>query len=36
MALSMQLGTGMDYFLGLSIFELLDLCDDFKELNKRK
>ena len=31
----MNLQTGLDFFLGLSLFELLDLCEDLKEVNKK-
>jgi len=32
----MNLKTGLDYFLGLEFFDLLDLCDDLREVNKSK
>nr|DAF46223.1 MAG TPA: hypothetical protein [Caudovirales sp. ctaix4] len=31
----MNLQTGLDFFLGLSLFELLDLCEDLKEVSKK-
>ena len=31
--LSMNLRTGLDYFLNLSFFDLLDLCAEIKEVN---
>ena len=36
LVLSMNLKTGLDYFLDLSFFDLLDLCDDMKEVSQRK
>lgn len=33
-SLSMNLQTGMDYFLSLSIFELIDVCTDVNEIYK--
>lgn len=35
LALALNLKTGLDYFLGLSIFDLLDLCEDLREVNKK-
>lgn len=32
----MNLKTGLDFFLDLSFFELLDLCDDMREVNQSK
>lgn len=32
----MNLKTGLDFFLDLSFFDLLDLCDDMKEVSKSK
>jgi len=34
--LSINLQTGLDFFLDLSLFDLLDLCEDLKEVNKAK
>ncbi len=33
-ALSLNLGTGLDFFLGLSLFDLIDLCEDLVEVRK--
>lgn len=30
----MNLNTGYDRFLDMPIFELLDMCEDYKELQK--
>lgn len=35
LVLSMNLRTGLDYFLSLSIFDLLDICEELKEVNKQ-
>nr|DAM35721.1 MAG TPA: hypothetical protein [Caudoviricetes sp.] len=32
--LSLNLQTGLDYFLSLSFFDLLDLCEDLREVSK--
>ena len=32
--LSQNLTTGLDYFLGLSLFDIIDLCEDLKEIQK--
>lgn len=31
--LSMNLNTGLDFFLGLSLFELFEICEEVKEIN---
>lgn len=32
--LAQNLTTGLDYIRGLSIFELIELCEDLKEIQK--
>lgn len=32
--LSIELKTGLDYIRDLSLFDVLDICDDINELNK--
>lgn len=34
MVMSINLFTDLPYFLSLSIFDLLELCEDYKELQK--
>lgn len=36
LALTLNLKTGLDYFMGLSIFELIDLCEDLQEVSKQQ
>lgn len=32
-SLSIELKTGLDYLMGLSLFDILDLCEDLKDIN---
>lgn len=34
--LSINLKTGLEYFMGLTVFELLDLCEDISEVNRER
>ena len=34
--LSLNLSTGLDYFLQMNIFDLIDLCADLKEVTPKK
>ena len=36
LALALNLKTGLDYFMGLSIFEFIDLCEDLQEVSKQQ
>ena len=36
LTLSLNLSTGLDYFLQMNIFDLIDLCADLKEVTPKK